>query len=137
MAEKILTITNQIAQLEILANTLDSISEEWGIPMNTSLSLNLVLEELVTNIIFYGYEDKDEHQIVIHLSYDDRSFQIVIEDDAREFNPFTRAEPDLDADVENRSIGGLGIHFVRQIMDTFTYTRKENKNIVTLTKNIA
>ena len=137
MAEKILKITNQIAQLEILANTLDNISEEWGIPMNTSLSLNLVLEELVTNIIFYGYDDKDEHQISIHMSYIDHSFQIIIEDDAREFNPLTKAEPDLDADIESRSIGGLGIHFVRQIMDTFTYVRQENKNIVTLTKNIA
>lgn len=137
MAEQILKITNQIAQLEILANTLDNISEEWGIPMNTSLSLNLVLEELVTNIIFYGYDDKEEHQISIHLSYIDRTFQIIIEDDAREFNPLTKAEPDLDADIENRSIGGLGIHFVRQIMDSFTYVRKENKNIVTLTKNIA
>ncbi len=137
MAEQILKITNQIAQLEILANTLDNISEEWGIPMNTSLSLNLVLEELVTNIIFYGYNDKEEHQISIHLSYIDHTFQIIIEDDAREFNPLTKAEPDLDADIENRSIGGLGIHFVRQIMDSFTYVRKENKNIVTLTKNIA
>ena len=136
MAEKVITISNQITQLEVLANAMENISEEWDIPMNISLSLNLVLEELVTNIIFYGYDDKNDHEIIIGLSYDNNIMQLQIEDDGREFNPLLMAEPDLDVAIENRKIGGLGIHFVRKIMDDIIYVRSENKNILTMKKNI-
>jgi anti-sigma regulatory factor (Ser/Thr protein kinase) len=136
MAEKAITISNQITQLEVLANAMENISEEWDIPMNISLSFNLVLEELVTNIIFYGYDDKNDHEIRIGLSYDNNIMQIQIEDDGREFNPLLMAEPDLDVAIENRKIGGLGIHFVRKIMDDIIYLRSENKNILTMKKNI-
>lgn len=136
MAEKVITISNQITQLEVLANAMENISEEWDIPMNISLSLNLVLEELVTNIIFYGYDDKNDHEISISLSYDNNIMQLQIEDDGREFNPLLMAEPDLDVAIENRKIGGLGIHFVRKIMDDIIYVRSESKNILTMKKNI-
>ena len=136
MAEKAITISNQITQLEVLANAMENISEEWDIPMNISLSFNLDLEELVTNIIFYGYDDKNDHEIRIGLSYDNNIMQIQIEDDGREFNPLLMAEPDLDVAIENRKIGGLGIHFVRKIMDDIIYLRSENKNILTMKKNI-
>ena len=136
MHEKKITISNRLDQLEILANTLESISGEWGISMNAALNLNLVLEELVTNIIFYGYNDTNEHEINIHLSYHDKIVQIQIEDDGREFNPLLSAEPDTGIALDDRKIGGLGIHFVRKIMDDITYTRSDNKNILTMKKNI-
>ncbi|MFZ4547213.1 MAG: ATP-binding protein [Bacteroidales bacterium] len=136
MAEKKITITNRLDQLEALANVLESLSDEWNIPVNVSLNLNLVLEELVTNIIFYGYDDTDEHSITIYLSYNQNIVQLQIEDDGRAFNPLVYSEPDIDASIENREIGGLGIHFVRKIMDNCSYNRTDKKNILTLTKNI-
>ncbi len=137
MKEKTLTIVNQIEQLEEMAKTLEALSDEWNIPMDIMLSLNLVLEELVTNIIFYGYKDKDEHKIIIRFSFDDKIIQIQIEDDAIEFNPLLASEPDIDESIENRKIGGLGIHFVRKLTNSIAYERTNNKNILTLTKNIA
>ena len=137
MDEKKITISNQLDQLEILANVLESISGEWDIPMNAALNLNLVLEELITNIIFYGYNDTNEHEINIYLSYHDKIVQIQIEDDGKEFNPLSYAEPDTDLSLDDRKIGGLGIHFVRKIMDDITYLRSDNKNILTMTKAIA
>lgn len=136
MDEKKITISNRLDQLEILANVLESISGEWKIPMNAVLNLNLVLEELVTNIIFYGYNDTNEHEINILLSYHDKTVQIQIEDDGKEFNPLLYIEPDTGLALDDRKIGGLGIHFVRKIMDDITYTRSDNKNIVTMKKNI-
>ena len=60
-----------------------------------------------------------------------------IEDDAKEFNPLNIPEPDhLDKPLEHRRIGGLGIHFVKKIMDKIEYKRNNNKNILILTKNI-
>ena len=117
MLEKNITIINQVEQLEELAGILETVSEEWDIPMKVSLNLNLVLEELITNIIFYGYDDKNEHRIFIRLYKKDNEIEIQIEDDGKEFNPLLVAEPDIDESIENRKIGGLGIHFVRKIMD--------------------
>jgi len=136
MDEKKITISNRLDQLEILANALESISGKWGIPMNATLNLNLVLEELITNIIFYGYDDTNEHEINIHLSYHDKIVQIQIEDDGKEFNPLLYAKPDTDLSLDDRKIGGLGIHFVRKIMDDITYIRSDNKNRLTMKKNI-
>lgn len=136
MSLKVISIKNQIAQLENLASELEQITEEWNLSMNDSLNLNLVLEELVTNTIFYGYEDKNEHMIDIMLSYDDKIVQIQLEDDGREFNPLLYKEPDLDLSLEDRKIGGLGIHFVRKIMDQISYRRLDNRNILILKKNI-
>jgi len=136
MKEKTLTIVNQIEQLEEMAKTLEALSDEWNIQMDVMLSLNLVLEELVTNIIFYGYKDRTEHKIIIRFSLDGKIFQIQIEDDAIEFNPLLAAEPDIDKPIESRKVGGLGIHLVRKLTDNITYERTNNKNILTLTKNI-
>ncbi len=136
MAEKTITLINQIAQLEVLADAIESLAAEWEISMSISLNLNLVLEELVTNIIFYGYEDAGEHKILIHLSFEDTILEVRIEDDAKEFNPLLHAEPDVNAPIEEREIGGLGIHFVRKIMDDMTYERLANKNVLILKKKI-
>lgn len=132
-----ITIINEVKELEVLSMKLETLSEEWDISMAISLNLNLVLEELVTNIIFYGYDDKEVHEISIQLSLDNKVIQLQIEDDGREFNPLLLAEPNIDESIENRKIGGLGIFFVRKIMDHITYERKNNNNILTLTKNIA
>ena len=137
MFEKKLTIINQITQLEELARFFEEISDEWDLPMAASLNLNLVLEELVTNIIFYGYEDQNIHEITIHLFLDNNLINIRLEDDAKEFNPLLIPEPDINLAIEDRKIGGLGIHFVRKIMDKIDYKRQDNRNILSLSKDIS
>lgn len=136
MAVKNITILNQLDQLEYVANIMEMISEEWNIPTNIALNLNLVLEELVTNIIFYGYDDNDEHKINISLAYQDKTIRVQIEDDGKEFDPLKVPIPSIGKTIENSKIGGLGIHFVRNIMDDVNYLRLDNKNRLTLTKHI-
>lgn len=137
MPDKIVTIANQLAELETVAATVETIAEEWDIPMAISMNLNLVLEELVTNIIFYGYDDKGEHQIIIRLAMENRIITIQLEDDGKEFNPLLLEDPNIGGTLEERKIGGLGIFFVRKIMDDMAYRREGNKNILTITKNLA
>ena len=134
MSEKTISIVNQLEQLDTVVQTIEMLAEEWDLPLSLSMNLNLVLEELVTNIIFYGYDDKDEHLIHITLANESGTIRIRIEDDAREFNPLLQDEPNVDGALEERKIGGLGIFFVRKIMDEVTYERSGNKNILTLTK---
>jgi anti-sigma regulatory factor (Ser/Thr protein kinase) len=136
MFKKEISIKNQLTQLEVLVNELEILSEEWELPMSISLNLNLVLEELITNTIFYGYEDQNEHFIQIEISIENQVITMRITDDGKEFNPLLMAEPDIELSVEERKIGGLGIHFVRKLMDEVTYSRCAEKNILTLKKSI-
>lgn len=137
MLTKTITIPNEMSQLDVIANTLELLADEWNLMMEETMKLNLVLEEVVTNIINYGYPDKAVHTIEIRFILDGRLFTMQTIDDAVEFNPLLQAEPDITQSIEDRKIGGLGIHFMRTIMDHFEYKRAEGKNILTLSKKLS
>jgi len=132
-----ITHKNQLSELENIVINLEMLSEKWNIPLKIVMELNLVLEELFTNVVFYAFEDKNEH--LIHMSFmliDAHQLQIRIEDDGKPFNLLEKKVTDIfDKPLEERQIGGLGIHFVREMMNSVDYQRADHKNIVTLTKN--
>ncbi len=96
--------------------------------------VHLALEELLSNIILYGFQDKNLHEIQIALSRDGTRLIFRLEDDGRPFNPLIFPPPDLDKPLEERAVGGLGIHFARTVMDAMEYIREGNKNILVLKK---
>jgi anti-sigma regulatory factor (Ser/Thr protein kinase) len=98
--------------------------------------INLVLEEIISNIILYGYEDAKLHQIDLELRYDEQEVELRIQDDAKAFNPLDVPDPDLELPIEERPIGGLGIYLTRSLMDELNYTRAQGKNVLTLKKFI-
>jgi anti-sigma regulatory factor (Ser/Thr protein kinase) len=101
--------------------------------------LNLVLlaiEELVTNCIEYGYNDADEHTIVIVLSISDGNLTMDAIDDGHPFNPLTQPTPDFSLQVQDRPIGGLGIYLLRKLADHISYERRDGTNRLTLTKRL-
>jgi phosphoserine phosphatase RsbU/P len=131
-----LVIQNDISELHKLISKVDELTTIWSIPAKASMQINLAMEELVTNIIFYAYEDKQVHDIIMEFSLTPSGLMITTEDDGKGFNPFQQSDPvDITQSIENRQIGGLGIHFIKTTMDNIEYERKENKNHVTLTKN--
>ncbi len=137
MNQKQIIITNTLSELDHLADWLEMLGEEWQLPSKAVFNLNLVLEELVTNIIFYGYRDKESHQIQIDFWLEKEMIKITIEDDGKEFDPFLLDTPDdLDKPIEERKIGGLGIHFVKKLMDKYEYQRNNNRNKIILVKHL-
>ena len=97
------------------------------------MNLNLSLDELITNIVSYGYRDSDEHEIRVTMTEQSGSLVVVLEDDGMAFDPFTDApEPDLEAGVEERPIGGLGVYLVKTLMDEVAYERLDGRNRITL-----
>jgi serine/threonine-protein kinase RsbW len=136
MLQQKITILNQLTELERIATTLETIGENWDLQMSLTLNLNLVLEELITNIIFYGFTDKDEHLIEINICFEDHKIFLTVEDDGIAFNPLLKEDADISLPAEERAIGGLGIHFVRKLMDTIRYERKNEKNILTMMKMV-
>lgn len=133
---KVLRINNQIDELTRVTGFLEELAEEWGLSMPLTFSLNLVLEEALTNSILYGYDDKDKHILEICFNKTGDELSISIIDDGHEYDPTLKADPDITAPAEDREIGGLGIFLIKKIMDTVEYQRKENRNYLILTKNI-
>jgi len=130
------TLKNKISELNKLAEELQNFSSENNLSNEVLFDINLALDELVTNIISYGFDDDDEHLIFITISKNGSSIEILLEDEGKEFNPLEQETPDLDKPIEDREIGGLGIYFVKKKMNEISYNRNGIKNILKLVKNI-
>lgn len=128
-------IANDLDELSRLATKVEAFVQENGLAERISFNLNLCLDELITNIVSYGYDDEDRHEIEVGLTLEDGTLICRIVDDAKQYDPFTEApEPDLDAEVDERSIGGLGVFLVKEFMDRTEYRRDGGHNVVTLWK---
>ncbi len=133
----LLTLKNQLPEIQRLSTAVEAYGEEHALPDKVVFQVNLALDELLTNTISYGYSDSAEHEIAVRLSMRDRTLTVEIEDDARSFNPLDRPPPDLDAPLEERLIGGLGVHLVRTFMDSVEYRQDDGKNRLTMRKTLS
>ena len=133
---KTLLIDNQMSELERVAAFLDELGEELGLSIPQVLSLNLVLEEALTNIILYAFEDQSQHSIEINFQSEGDQLTISLIDDGLPYDPTLKEDPDVTLSAEERPIGGLGIFLIKKIMDNVEYERKTNKNFLILTKNM-
>lgn len=132
-----LRLPNTFDALSTAADETTGFLETHAAPPDAVFAANLAIEELVTNIVKYGYDDADAHEIVIRLVLEADELRIEISDDGHAFNPFDQPEPDITLPAEERPIGGLGIHFVRNMLDACDYCRESDRNVVTLTKKFA
>lgn len=109
-----------------------------GVPEDAIFVVCLSLDELVTNIVVHGGKgDPRVHEISLSLRAEKGKVSAEIEDDGCEFNPLEAPAPDLDAKLEDRDPGGLGIHLARSLMDQICYCRVGCRNRLTLTKHVA
>ncbi len=131
------TIRNRIGDLEGVRNLVSEFVRAGNLSEKIEFDINVVLDELLSNIIKYGYADDATHEIHITLAASDTATEITIEDDGKAFDPLTAPEPDLTLPLAARPIGGLGIHFVRKLMDEVVYRRRDDRNYMFLKKNIS
>jgi anti-sigma regulatory factor (Ser/Thr protein kinase) len=97
----------------------------------------IVLEELVSNLVKYGYADEASRgTVTVTLRLADDRLRVEIVDDGREFDPFARPAPDLDAPLEERPVGGLGLHLVKGLMDETSYRRQDGRNITEIGRRV-
>ena len=133
---KHLTLPNDIEAIPQLNVFIDNFCEEQGIDMNIAMSLNLAIEEAVVNVMNYAYPVGTVGYVDIEAEADEKNVTFVISDTGKPFDPTRKEEPDITLSAEERPVGGLGIHLVRQIMDTITYDYADHKNILTLRKKL-
>ncbi|WP_051261187.1 ATP-binding protein [Desulfovibrio inopinatus] len=129
-------IENALPSLEQVAEHVEAFCSENGFTPKDTYHIRLVLDELLTNVIQYGYTDNVVHFILVNLASDGEVLTVHIEDDAARFNLLEVPEPDVHAPIEDRPIGGLGIHLVQKLMNSIRYERIGNKNRITLKKRI-
>ena len=130
-------LLNRLDELERLAAAMDQLGKDWGIPANYIMELNLAVEELFTNIVFYAYDDQEKHEIEILFEHPETGCVLItLSDDGKAFNPLENPTGDnLVKSLEEREIGGLGIHLVRKMVSHIEYKRLDGRNILLLTRN--
>ena len=133
---KELRIKNQISELEKVAQFVEEIGEELGLSMELQMNLNLVMEEMVTNVIFYAYPQGEVADIELLAKSDGKELTFVLSDQGKEFDPTAKEDANPDINPADREIGGMGIFIVKNIMNKVTYQRLEGRNLLTMTKGI-
>lgn len=130
------TLKNNLSELDVLCENLRRFCREAGVSKRQTFEINLALDELFTNIINHGFRDEDEHKVRVTCAKVDGVVKITIEDDGIPFDPAAAPHPNLKCAFRDREIGGLGIHLIRSYMDHIEYQRRNNKNVLILTKTL-
>lgn len=130
MAE--LTIRADLAALAAIADFLEETLAASGDEM--VFAVQLAVDEACSNTILYGYPDGEAGTITVACTVDDETIRVTITDDGVAFDPLTAPPPLLDIPAEERPIGGLGVHFIRTVMDSVTYARRGEKNVLSMEK---
>ena len=133
---KEIRIKNKITELEKISQFVEEICEELGLSMEMQMNLNLVMEEMVTNVIFYAYPQDEEADIELLAMSDGKEVTFVLSDQGKEFDPTAKDDNDLSVNPAERDLGGMGIFIVKNIMNKVTYQRLEGKNLLTMIKDI-
>ena len=111
-------------------------AETHALPVTVRRSVNVALDELLANALSHGQSGRDPCSVTIEVELDQERVTVILTDDGTPFDPFGRDAPDTDLSVEDRPIGGLGLHLVGQLMDQVSYQRRDGHNIVVLVKQL-
>jgi serine/threonine-protein kinase RsbW len=130
-----LTLRNDINELERVVAAVDQL----GLSPELVPDVNVVLEELISNTIFYGLPEgaaPESLSIDLRMETKDGRLTLRLEDNGKAYDPLRAAPPDISGDVENRPVGGLGIHLVRSLMDGLEYRREADHNVMIMTRRL-
>ncbi len=111
-------------------------AETNALPGGVRRSVNVALDELLANGISHGMAGRDAGWVTVEVELSQERVIVTITDDAPPFDPFSQPAPDTTLSVDERAIGGLGIHLVRQLMDQVSYQRRDERNVVVLVKHL-
>ena len=131
-----LIFKNEEQELARVTEFMEGICDELQLDMHVSMKLQLAIEEMVTNVIFYAYPQGTSADIVLSAESDGAELTFVLSDSGKPFDPTAKDTPDLDVDPMDREQGGLGILIVKNIMNEVSYQRLGNTNQLTMKKKL-
>ena len=128
-----LQVSDQLSALEDVSEAIENFTEEHKVDFAVVTKVNIILDEVLSNIIKYGETaDKSLSKsigLVVEIG-DDGAIHITVTDNCVPFNPLDQDDPNTAADLESREIGGLGIFLVKKLANSVTYAWRANKNIL-------
>jgi len=127
-------LPNRLAAIGEAAEEIEAFCAAHGVPMAAVAHLNLALDEAMTNTINYGWPEGGDHEVVLAMRIEGGVVVAEVSDDGRAFDPLQVPPPDLDSGLEDRPVGGLGVHFIKTLMDEVSYRREAGRNILTIYK---
>ena len=130
-----IVLTNSLSEIERLSQFVDRVSAERSLTADDNANLQLLLDEIVSNVIRHGFDGQPDHRILVSLAITGATASIEVNDDGRAFNPMDAPPPNFEAPIEER-IGGLGIHIVRSIAQAIEYRRSNGHNVLTVTTKL-
>jgi anti-sigma regulatory factor (Ser/Thr protein kinase) len=135
-----LALGSDVKELARVSEALAVFCRDHGLPDKLAMELNIVLDETLTNTMFYGAEEnEDRHRLRIRVDLEivDDALIVRQEDNGKAFDPLQVPEANTAAPLDQRAIGGLGIHLVRKLMDEVAYARTDGSNVLTMKKYLA
>ena len=129
-----IVLDNDLSEIAKLQREVENLGQNCSLSSKTLFEVNLILEEVLANIISYAYADNQRHEIVVRADLGNSELVIEVEDDGRPFNPLQSPPPELEQPLEQRKVGGLGLHLVRELTSSIEYTRREEKNHLIMRK---
>ncbi len=132
----VIRLDNRLDELERLHAFFEEIGARANWPERLKFDMTLSCEELLTNTINYGFPQGGRHVITLSVQSSPAGVEIRLEDEGVPFNPLEFGEPDTSLGLEERTVGGLGIFFVKRMMNEFIYERTDTGNLVILRKTI-
>ena len=131
-----LTLRNRVSEIGGLVERIERFGQEAGLPDDVTFRLTLALDEIVSNVIRHGLDAGSSQTVSVTLDVADGSVTATVVDDGRPFDPYDAPQPNLDAPIEERTPGGLGVHLVKASMDEVTYRRDGNRNVLTMKTSV-
>lgn len=131
-----LSLRGPEADVDGFREEVERCAEAWNLPMAAAVEVQIALDEVVSNIITHGYSGREDREIEMHLCVEGDELVLHIIDGAPPFSIFDVPPPNLTEELDERELGGLGIHLVKSLMDDVQYRRDEDRNHVTLRKKI-
>jgi anti-sigma regulatory factor (Ser/Thr protein kinase) len=124
------SVVNDMKELTHAIQVVNVFLEPRALPSKLVYAVNLILEEILMNIIKYGYDDEESHEIEVQIEVEKEEIALTVVDDGREFNPLTVPPPNRSKSAMDRIEEGLGLQFVRHMRNAMEYRREEDKNVL-------
>jgi anti-sigma regulatory factor (Ser/Thr protein kinase) len=127
-----ISFANDMRELTHVLQVVNVFLEPRELQSKLVYAVNLILEEILMNIIRYGYDDEDSHEIEVQIELEEDEVALTVRDDGKEFNPLTIPGPDRSKSAMDRIEEGLGLQFVRHMRNAMEYRREGDRNILSI-----
>jgi len=131
-----IAIKNRPEDKPLVRAALAQFAREHQLAPSVVRAFDLALEEFITNILSYAYNDGKEHRILVSFQFGSAEVCVRLEDDGKRFNPLDQPAPDVTLPLADKPLGGLGIYMARKSVDRMEYVRRKGRNVLTLVKKI-